>query len=352
MKQYMTKKWPVLLLMLFLAFCLIVVYRVGHNWREAENGFKSGETSYSFAMGTSVSVSLYGAGQNEYAAVEQQVEELDRIISWREHDGELYKLNHEYEENKPYALSDVLYVALRQAYRICNDSDGALDITIRPLASVWNIENATKDNFRVPDDEEIKTALKKVGYESIKFGEDQAVTILKPGMILDLGSVGKGFALDVVKQKLKEDGVKGATVSVGGSILVYGEKEDGSAFRVGIRNPDGHMEDWIGYLEIPPQSNLCISTSGDYEKYFEVDGVRYHHILDRKTGYPAQSGLASVTVVCENGLNSDALSTACFVLGYEDSLALLKKYNAEAIFIDQDNRIAVTDGLKDLFFEK
>jgi thiamine biosynthesis lipoprotein len=168
---------------------------------------------------------------------------------------------------------------------------------------------------------------------------------------VDLGAVGKGYALDYVKGILDTGNLKGAVVAVGGSVMVYGSKTDGSDFRVGIRNPKGAIDEMTGYLSFPGGSNICISTSGNYEKYFVVDGVRYHHILDRTTGYPAKSGLASVTVVCENGLYSDALSTACFVLGYEASLPLLEKYNAEAVFIDDDNGITVTEGLAGIYHD-
>ena len=242
-----------------------------------------------------------------------------------------------------------MYLALTQAYNICRDSQGALDITIRPLANLWNIESATEEDFRVPTDTEIKTVLEKTGYEAVTIGESQTVTIDKSDMVLDLGAVGKGFALDIAEQILKEDAVSGGTISVGGSVLVYGAKKDGSSFRVGIRDPQGDAEDMIGYLEFASNSNTCVSTSGDYEKFIEKDGTRYHHILNRTTGYPAESGLASVTVVCKNGLYSDALSTACYVLGYEKSLPLLQKYKAEAVFIDKENQVTVTDGLKEQY---
>ena len=130
-----------------------------------------------------------------------------------------------------------MYLALTQAYNICRDSQGALDITIRPLANLWNIESATEKDFRVPTDTEIKTVLEKTGYEAVTIGESQTVTIDKSDMVLDLGAVGKGFALDIAEQILKEDAVSGGTISVGGSVLVYGAKKDGSSFRVGIRDP-------------------------------------------------------------------------------------------------------------------
>lgn len=346
MRQKIGRKGLVLLGMLVLAGLLIVWYQ-GTGGSGGETAEGQDNTTYSFAMGTSVSVTLYDSDDAEQAAVEQEIQTLDTdILSWRKEGSELYELNHTYRVGETYTLSDTLYTALVQATNVCRDSSGALDITIRPLASLWNIEDATAEDFRVPSDAAIADTLESVGYESVSFAEDTAVVIADEGRILDLGAVGKGFALDVVRERLKADGVKGAAISVGGSVLVYGEKSDGSEFRVGIRDPQGTSEDMIGYLTFAAGTDMCISTSGDYEKYIEKDGKRYHHILDRSTGYPADAGLSSVTVVCGNGLYSDALSTACFVLGYEKSLALLEKYDAEAVFIDKDGQITVTDGLK------
>lgn len=320
--------------------------------KRTQMSLDEGQTQYSFAMGTSVSVTLYGYPESDYKKIEQEIQKLDEaVLSWRTEGSELYTLNHSYMAGEPYSLSDQLYTALRQAYNVCRDSEGALDITIRPLASLWNIEAATESEFCVPEAAQITQTLSKVGFETLEFGETQAITIRDTGRVLDLGAVGKGFALDVVHGKLQELNISGATISVGGSILVYGEKKDGSDFRVAIRNPQGSAEDRIGYLEFAPNSNVCISTSGDYEKYIELNGIRYHHILSRATGYPAESELSSITVVCQNGLYSDALSTACYVLGYEKSLDLLKRYHAEAVFIDKENQVTITEGLQDIFHE-
>ena len=330
---------------------LIVLYRVGTTKTGTEETpLEGAETSYSFAMGTSVAVSLYDADKALCSQLEQAIKQLDQeVISWRQDTSELAVLNHSYRSGEAYTVSDTLYTAIVQSLNICKDSGGALDITIRPLANVWNIENATAEDFEIPSDAEINEALKKVGYESVACGDDQTVTINTGDRILDLGAVGKGFALDIVEQILKKESVPGATISVGGSILVYGSKSDGSSFHVGIRDPEGNADDYVGYLELEPDSNLCISTSGDYEKYIEKDGIKYHHILDRATGYPAATELASVTVVCANGLYSDALSTACYVLGYERSQAILEKYHAEAVFIDHAGNITVTQGLQEHF---
>ena len=150
---------------------------------------------------------------------------------------------------------------------------------------------------------------------------------------------------DYFKKSKKE--VSGAVIAVGGSILLYGSKADGSDWNVAVQNPRGQDGEAMGLLSLSGTTN--VSTSGDYEKYFMQDGKRYHHILDPSTGYPADSGLISVTIVSDSGLLSDGLSTACFVLGKEKGEKLLETYGAEGVFIDQNKKVTVTKGLKDKF---
>jgi len=162
-------------------------------------------------------------------------------------------------------------------------------------------------------------------------------------MQLDLGAVGKGIACDEVKMFLeKQDNVKGAIISVGGSVLTYGEKDDGTEWKIGIQHPREQGES-IATLKLP--GSLVVSTSGDYERYVETNGVRYHHILDPKTGKPADSGVISVTIISESGILSDALSTACFVLGKDAGLNLAQAFDAEAFIVDSDMQISMTEGM-------
>lgn len=364
----MNKKVVTLLKMIVLSVGMIVAFKVisdkiSTDVTNSKIEYGSGDTQYGFSMGTSVSVTLYGAcTTDDYFCVMDEIDKLDTdYISWRNEDSELGKLNANYVSGEEYAVSEILYDAICMSWQICKDSEGALDITIRPVADVWNIEGSDNESFVIPAMSDIEDALSLVGYEYISLDDSKCVkkevaggeiTIAKDNIIIDLGATGKGYALDIIRERLLEIEIQGACISVGGSILVYGYKDDGSSWRVGIRDPQGSADEMIGYLEFPSGTNTCVSTSGYYEKYFMVDGVRYHHIIDRKTGMPSNSGLASVTIVCENGLCSDALSTACFVLGYEQSLKLLEKYDAEAIFIDEENNIILTEGLEDIFVEK
>ena len=146
----------------------------------------------------------------------------------------------------------------------------------------------------------------------------------------------------------KEKEVSGMILNLGGSsVMSYGSKPDGSAWQVAVTDPRDTEGDYLGVVTL--NGTEFLSTSGDYEKYFIEDGVRYHHILDPATGYPARSGLTSVTVVCDDGLNADGLSTACFVLGKEKAEELLKKYNADGLFVDDSDHVWMTEGMKERF---
>lgn len=188
--------------------------------------------------------------------------------------------------------------------------------------------------------------MQNTGYERLEIAGDGIR--LPVGMSLDLGAVGKGIACDRIRQYLEEKEVSGAVISVGGSILTFGQKPDGTNWQVGIVNPL-QTEQTIGILSLNGQ--WCVSTSGDYERFVEVDDFRYHHILDPATGYPADSGVRSVTILCKSGILSDALSTACFVLGTEKGMELAESYGAEALFVDAQGKIYMTEGMKQYFRE-
>ncbi|MBE5954345.1 MAG: FAD:protein FMN transferase [Lachnospiraceae bacterium] len=364
----MNKKIVNLLKMIVLSLGLIAVVIAFGN--KNENNDNQGNTSYGFAMGTSISVAIYDNDVDDDKITKSIIEEikiLDKnILSWREKDSEVSLLNQSCGEANSYEPSEELYHILSQSLALCEDSQGALDITIRPLASLWNIEGDFDEEFVPPTEQDINDTLQQVGYKNIVVlketysnvagettVENHYVSFEKNNMLIDLGATGKGYALDKARDILEDEKVEGALITVGGSILVYGEKCDGSNWKVGVRDPKKPNDTgaMMGHIEFPAGTITCVSTSGGYEKFKTYEGVDYHHILDSKTGYPADSELLSVTVVCDNGLYSDGLSTACFVLGYERSLPLLEKYEAQAVFMDSNGDIIVTEGLKDNWVE-
>lgn len=308
-------------LLLVCALGLFVFYEDRHE------RFDGNEKSH-IAMGTIVNQKVYGElTARDIENNKAVIDGLDDMISWRKSDSQIAKLNSGKTLSVPY-LIDVI--------KTCNEisvlSGGAFDVTVGGVSQLWSIG---EENERIPSDKEIKAELKNVGYGKIKFGKN--TVSLSDGVKIDLGAVGKGMACDMVKAYLDSSDVEGAIISVGGSILAWGDyNKAGDKWQIAVAHPRLEGE----YLGILSVDEGFVSTSGDYERYFEKDGRRYHHILDATTGYPAETDVISVTVVCDSGLLSDALSTAGFIMGEEASKPLLEKYNASAIFVDKDMNIS------------
>ncbi len=285
-----------------------------------------------FAMGAVISQKITGAdGEKAAEEIISAIKERENAISWRIESSETAKLN----KNKKAQLSEKTLAAFSTLLDVCKESGGAVDLTIGKLTEKWNIGS---ENFLPPSEDEIEDVLKDVSWESIEIG-NEAVTIGENQKI-DLGFAGKGIACDDAKEILDRSRISEAIINVGGSLCLYGKDE----FSVGIRNPLGDVSDYMAVLTV---GEGFISTSGNYERFSEYDGERYHHILSTETGYPVKNNLLSVTVFCSSGLLSDALSTACYCLGYEESLSLLEKYDADAVFVFDTKEVKATSGLDD-----
>lgn len=313
--------------------CAVIVFGI------VSYDFISGRNSCektSVAMGTVVTFNLYGFGaKNDLDKIETEINGLENsVLSWRKKGSDVYRINE--SAGASVSVSPDTAKTIGQCIDISDDCGGVFDITIGNVTKLWDFGG---NNQRLPSDDEIKTALGSVGYKNVSISGN-AVRINK-GQSLDLGAVGKGFACDKIKDLLAKGRTKSAVVSVGGSLLIYGNR----TFPIGIVNPDNDKQS-MGTLKL---KDTCVSTSGNYEKYFEKDGKRFHHILNATTGYPATSEFKSVTVVCSSGLLSDALSTVCYIAGYRKSVDILKEYDAEAVFIFNNNAVKVTDGLADKF---
>ena len=369
-----------LLLLAALSAVLILIVglvrgRKGITSKESSDG----TTVRDFAMGSTFTVTLYGDKEERGTAsaeVVERVKELDtKVISWRSGDSELARWNRDAsteDDPEQYPVSSTLYQAVYQGNRLSEICGRSLDLTLRPVLDVWGIEDADPDTFRVPSDQELQAAAGHTGMHQLAF-RDNVIGRGGKDITLDLGAIGKGYALDMAYQyltrvdpdrkkvlynpeALKDCSITGGVIAVGGSVMVFGSKPDGTDFQVGVRDPDGQPEDLMGVISIPSGAGkTCISTSGGYEKYIEKDGVRYHHIIDPGTLKPAESGLKSVTVVCGEdtgvygGLISDGLSTACFIMGETWALGFLEQCRAEGVMIRDDGSVLVTEGLKDRF---
>ena len=300
-----------------------------------------GETRTVYTMDTVMNLTAYG--ENASAALdaaEETLRTLDAKLDRHDETSTVSALNRDgtVEDAELAQLTDI-------AQTIGALSGGAFDPTVAPVMDAWDF---TGDAPRVPSDEELSALLAHVGLE--KLSVDGNTIALSDGAQLDLGGIAKGYAADLLRAQLEKEGVTSATLDLGGDVFVMGRKTDGSDWRIAVKDPG----DTESYLGIVSASDAFIVTSGVYERYFEENGVRYHHILDPKTGCPAESGLVSVTVLCENGAWADALSTACFVLGPDGALALRDDLadqgtDFELILVTDDGRVIYTDGLADAF---
>ncbi|MCD7868946.1 MAG: FAD:protein FMN transferase [Clostridiales bacterium] len=297
-----------------------------------------------FAMDTVVSETLYTSGEDITGEIGTLLRETEEsLLSWTNEDSEISLINA--QSGQPIEISSELTGYLTEILEMSRKSDGAIDPTIGNLIRLWDIGG---EDQRIPDEEEILAVLADIGYGNVELSGN-TVTI-KEGCSLDLGAFGKGIGCDRILEYMEDqEEVTGLLVNLGGSsVLTWGNKPDGSLWQIAITDPREEEDgDYLGIVSL--DGTEFLSTSGDYEKYFIEDGIRYHHILDPDTGYPAQNGITAVTVVCDSGLAADGLSTACFVLGVEAGTALLEEYGADALFVDEEFNVYLTEGMAKRF---
>jgi FAD:protein FMN transferase len=296
------------------------------------------------ALGTMNVISASGKNSSQaVAAACERVIEIHGRMSVYEKGSDVARIN----ENSGLGAQKIhpdTFSLLKRSLEFSELSGGAFDITIRPLTELWGF--GKKQNY-VPTRAEIERALPLVNYRDILLdGKGCTAFLRKAGQSIDLGGIAKGYASDEVRRILLEHGVSDALINLGGNIVAMGHREDSNPWQIGIQNPLSARGQYIGTLEA---SDKTIVTSGSNEQFFIRDGVRYHHIIDPRTGYPADSDLLSVTVICSSSTDADALTTGIFVSGISDSMTLLKSADAQAIFIMQNKDLFLTEGLRNTF---
>lgn len=234
-------------------------------------------------------------------------------------------------------VSDETADLIRKGIEYGDLSDGMFDITIASASSLWNFTD-NKEKI-IPDKEKLQEAVRHINYKCIKTDGNQ-VTLTDPDARIDLGGIAKGYIADRLKDYLKSKGIRHALIDLGGNMLALGDRYDGNSFRIGLQKPFSDTGTVLGVLSVKDQS---VVTSGDYERYFEKDGVIYHHILDPHTGYPIQNDLDQVTILSDKSVDGDALSTVCFTLGLDKGMELIHRLdNVEAVFVTKDGNIHVS----------
>lgn len=295
-----------------------------------------------FAMDTYMTLTAYG--DNAEQAVEEaasEIERLDALLSTGDENSEILAIN----ENGGGELSADTAVLIERSIEIYEKTQGAFNIAVYPIMEAWGF---TTQEYKVPSEQTLQELLKLTDASKMNYDDDaQTVSFEQEGMKIDLGGIAKGYTSNRVMDIFREWDVDSGMVNLGGNVQVLGEKTDGTQWRVAIQSPDDSGD----YLGVLSTQDKAVITSGGYERYFEEDGVIYHHIIDPATGYPAENGLTSVTIVSADGTMADGLSTSLFVMGKEQAVAFWRKNSDEfdTILLADDGSLYVTEGIADSF---
>ena len=314
----------------------------------------------SIKLNTAVQITIYDS--QDKALLDDCLALCDRyelIFSRTNENSELYKLNHRKdtsdkdpnadEQTIPYPISGTadtwhisedLAALLSEGLDITRESDGAFDIAIAPLTSLWDF---TAEDPKAPDDAAIQKALPLCSSDGVTI-DGQDITLPSDDIQFDVGAIAKGYIADRMKDLLVTKGVKSAIINLGGNVLCIGSKPDGTPFKIGIQKPFADRNETEAVMDITGKS---VVSSGIYERCFKQNGKLYHHILNPKTGYPYDNSLISVTIISDQSVDGDALSTTCFALGLEDGLKFAEKKGVQAVFITEDYELHYTDGFQD-----
>ena len=293
-----------------------------------------------FALDTAITLKVYGSKREEVLKkLEDKINELDDMLSTGKETSEVSRLNRSGEA----VLSPTVANLVKRSLGIYKKTDGLFDITIYPLMELWGFP--TK-NYRVPSEKEIEEKLKLVGSDKIDFNEEtRKISFKNKGMEIDFGGIGKGYITDELVKILTDEKVESAIINLGGNVFGFRKKPDGSLWNIAIRDPNEPDK----YMAAIRLEDSAVITSGGYERYFEENGIIYHHILDPRTGKPSESGLKSVSIISKDGTLADALSTSLFIMGEEKAVKYWKENgsNFDILLMTNDNRLLVSAGIKD-----
>lgn len=303
-----------------------------------------------FMMDTIITLKIYD--ENDEKILDRAIKRLEEIeteMSVSIENSDVNKINKN-AGVKPVQVNKDVYNVLERAKYYSTLSNGTYEPTIGPLVDLWNItgdDEADRERASIPSKEQINEKLNIVDYNDLELMEDNYVYLKRKEMKLDLGGIAKGYAADEVKKIFAENGVKSAILDLGGNIYAIGQKDNGDPWRIGVTNPFDPSNSYIGVLEVEDKS---IVTSGDYERYITYKGKKYHHIISPKTGYPSENEVRGVSIISDESIDGDALSTTLFILGVDDGLELIKQLEGvEAIFITNDKEVVISEGVFDKF---
>ncbi len=297
-----------------------------------------------FYLYTQVEIATYGQLPPQiYREIWDKLAEIDRLFSMNGSQSEIAQINAAAGE-RAVAVSPAVYQLIKQGI-FYSEMSTNFDISIGQLVQLWGIGT---EQAHLPAQHEIDDALKTVDHQNIILDDSaQTVYLSQKNMAIDLGAIAKGYAADQTKAILLSHGVEKAIINFGGNVLTIGNKLDDSPWRIGIQNPNTARGDYLGILSV---SDASVVTSGTYERFFEYNGKRYHHILSTQSGYPIDNDLLAVSIISDSSTKCDALSTLIFAEGLTNGQRLIDNLaGVEAIFITKDNAVYLSDGIKDSF---
>jgi thiamine biosynthesis lipoprotein len=301
---------------------------------------KGGYTADFTAMDSPMSITAYGKNAKEAVAdAKKIVLDIDAKTDVHNPDSEIGRLN---AQGIFKGADPLVTELLTRGQLLSEQTDGTFDVMIRPVTALWKIGD---EDARIPPDEELAAALAKIDYYNITF--DGTDITLKNGAAVDIGGIAKGYAADRIAERFRDMKIKNAMIALSGNIYVLGKNEDGEDWQIGLQDPE-HETPYIGVLFVSDES---VVTSGSYERYSDIDGVRYGHLFDPATGYPVSNDLLSVTIISKDSTLADAYSTALFVMGADGAMKFQSEHadQFDAILVTTDKEIICTPGIKDRF---
>ena len=284
---------------------------------------------------TVIQIEVWGADRSVLDECETICEHYEQLLSPTIETSEVSQINR--AQGNPVTVSEETAELIRLGIEYGELSHGKFDITVASATDLWNFHDNEEKNL--PDDNELAEAVSHIDYHNVKI-DGNTVTLTDPDARIDLGGIAKGYIADKLKEYLKDQDIEHALINLGGNMLALGGRPDGSDFKIGIQKPFATDGTVLTSLSVTDQS---VVSSGNYERYFEQDGVIYHHILDPDTGYPIQNNLYQVTIISDSSVQGDALSTTCYALGLEDGMELIKSMDGvEAVFVTNDLKLHKT----------
>lgn len=303
-------------------------------------------------MGTTYHIKVETNGADLEDTLKKQItdrlEQLEQSMSTFRKNSEISRFNAFKKSGRLFPVSNDFYRVLQISKKLYELTYGAWDGTVKPLVDLWGFGPLDKKK-KIPEQRQIRKQLKRVGFDQIELKNNGHVVKLNASVVLDLGSVAKGDAVDEISELLRSNGINDYLVEIGGEVYASGTKKDGSPWRVGINKPLPHAP-FQQIHKVVKLRNKALATSGDYRNFFEINGIRYSHVIDPKSGYPVSNGVVSVSIIADTCAFADGLATAIMVMGHKDGIALINRIDGvEGLIIVKQRNNTLMDVMSNGF---